>query len=42
MLPFSRRHVRAVTHLHISREDAESAAHIIEKLHEKLASAVRV
>ncbi len=36
MMPFSRCHVRAVTHLHISHEDAERSAKIICELHDKL------
>ncbi len=37
MLPFSRCHVRAVTHLHIREEDATQAAKILCELHDKIA-----
>lgn len=37
MLPFSRCHVRAVTHLHISLQDAQQAVAVIERLHDQLA-----
>ncbi|MBX3416715.1 MAG: low-specificity L-threonine aldolase [Pirellulaceae bacterium] len=38
LLPFSRVHVRAVTHLHISQDDAFRAAATLTQLHEQLAS----
>lgn len=38
VLPFSREHVRAVTHLHITAEQAESASRVIQQIaHEFLA-----
>ena len=36
MMPFSRCHARAVTHLHVRNEDAELAAKIICELHDQL------
>ncbi len=36
VLPFSREHVRAVTHLHITPEQAEAAGQIIQQVAEKL------
>lgn len=38
MFPFSHEHVRAVTHLHITHDDAESAGKIIQKTAETMAS----
>jgi threonine aldolase len=42
MMPFSRCHVRAVTHLHISHDEAERAAKIICELHDQLADKTTV
>jgi hypothetical protein len=36
MFPFSHEHVRAVTHLHVSAEDAQRAGQIIASVAEKL------
>lgn len=38
MFPFSAEHVRAVTHLHISHDDAENAGQKIQQIFEKMAS----
>lgn len=40
MLPFSAQHVRAVTHLHISLDDAETAGKTIQQIFESLANQV--
>ncbi len=38
MMPFSRRHVRAVTHLHVTHDDAVLAAEKIQQIHDEFAS----
>ena len=38
MLPFSHEHVRAVTHLHITHDDAESAGKIISQTAEQMST----
>ena len=37
MFPFSHEHVRAVTHLHITHDDAEASGKIIQQTAEQLA-----